>query len=101
MWIFFYLYCLYQDYKKSRRVKPDLEDTTTVKSESTQKTITYRLQDAEYYRLVQNLRNCQVLSKNETDFLGTMEKENLLEIIAIYNENMKTMNDILFMITKI
>jgi hypothetical protein len=101
MWLFFYLYFLYQDYKKSRRVKPDdtisVKDTSsTVKSDATQKPITYSLEYDEYYRLLQNLRDFQVLTKNETGFIQTLEKDKLLEIITIYNENMKTMNDILY-----
>lgn len=49
--------------------------------------------NAEYYNLIQNIRNCKVLSKSEQFYVESLPKTNLIEIIKIYNDVVKLFND--------
>jgi len=38
-----------------------------------------------YYELQKNIHKCQPLSKNELDYIKTLPRENLIDIVNIYN----------------
>ena len=49
------------------------------------------LQDKTYYKLTHNIRNLKELSKEELDYIKTLPKENLIELIEIYNKDICTL----------
>ena len=52
-------------------------------------------QKNELYELTKNIRNMQILNKTEIDFIKTLPTEKLLEIIEIYNDCMKLVNELI------
>lgn len=48
------------------------------------------LSDNEYYTLTQNIRNLQQLTPEEIEYIKTLPKENLIELIEIYNKDICT-----------
>jgi len=61
----------------------EMDSFSFFNSEKSERTL--NLLDNTYYKLTQNIRNLQPLSKDEIDFIQTLSKENLIEIILIYN----------------
>lgn len=54
---------------------------------------TVTLYDIEYYNLIKNLRNCKLLSKTELLYIESLPKNNLLELINIYNDDLKMLTE--------
>ena len=52
-------------------------------------------QKNELYNLTKRIRNMKLLNKNEMEFIQTLPTEKLLEIIEIYNNCMKVVNEII------
>ena len=48
------------------------------------------LSDNEYYTLTQNIRNLKKLTPEEIEYIKTLPKENLIELIEIYNKDICT-----------
>jgi len=49
--------------------------------------------DKKYYNLLINIRNYHVLGEEEINYLHTLSKKNLIEIIDIYNMHMININE--------
>lgn len=47
-----------------------------------------------YYELLINIRNFKPLSTHDLDYIKTLSKYNLIEIIKIYNAHMKNINEL-------
>lgn len=47
-----------------------------------------------YYELLINIRNFKTLSTHDLDYISTLSKYNLIEIIKIYNAHMKNINEL-------
>jgi hypothetical protein len=48
------------------------------------------ISDNEYYTLTQNIRNLRELTPEEIEYIKTLPKENLIELIEIYNKDICT-----------
>ena len=49
--------------------------------------------DPKYYRLINNISNFRELSNEDKLFIKTLSKQNLLELIDIYNTHMQNINE--------
>ena len=63
--------------------------------ENTKNTKTTIYNDAIYYEISKNIRNYKKLSPNEIEYIKKLQKENLLEIIEIYDSCMENIYNIL------
>jgi len=55
----------------------------------------YNIEDHKYYQLLQNIRNFSVLLTDDFEYINILPRENLLEILKIYNTHMENINTIL------
>jgi len=91
-WLFVLLY-----WKKRNNKIASFDDDTEKKTEKssaffneTRKELT----DNKYYTLIQNIRNFQILKKNEMEYIKNLPRDNLIKIISIYNVNINTIQTI-------
>jgi len=71
-------------FNKKSKVKPVINETITIKN------------NQEYYELHNNIRVCKKLSENELEFIKTLPRENLIDIINMYDihmGNLETFNN--------
>ena len=54
-----------------------------------------KLNDKIYYKLTQNIRNLVPFTSDEIEYIKTLHKDNLVEIIYIYNSHITNIHDIL------
>ena len=49
--------------------------------------------ESKFYVLTQNIRNSQLLTNENIDFIETLDKDKLIELIKLYNINMIYLTD--------
>jgi len=69
------------------KISPIINQTT----ETQQKV----LADNKYYKITQNIRNTQKLSKEEFEYMINLPRENLIEIIKIYDMYIDIIHELL------
>jgi hypothetical protein len=50
------------------------------------------IENKKYYKLIQNIKNFKKLEKEEINFMKTLNKPTLLDIIKFYDENITLVN---------
>ena len=86
---------LYNRYKKRKnKIHSFVDDIEHIKPTWSFLSSNYEkpknISDNEYYTLTQNIRNLKQLTQEEIEYIKTLPKENLIELIEIYNKDICT-----------
>jgi len=86
--------------RRKNKIIPDEDSKTYSTSNSVslfdyEKTKKLDLTDKKYYSLIQNIRNLLTLTPEEMEYVDTLPRDNLIDLIKLYNEDIAVTQRIL------